>query len=73
MAPAWMTMVYIFQYASSSGILISASAMRRCAVELTGKNSVKPSTMPNKNGLNVRVQKASGVKSASVPSDVITG
>ena len=31
-----------------SGIFISASAMRRCAVELTGKNSVKPSTMPKR-------------------------
>jgi hypothetical protein len=48
MAPSWMTMVYIFQYASSSGIFISASVMRRCAVELTGKNSVKPSTMPSR-------------------------
>ena len=25
-----------------------ASAMRRCAVELTGRNSVSPSTIPNK-------------------------
>ncbi len=62
MAPAWITMVYIFQYASSSGMCISASVMRRCAVELTGKNSVKPSTMPSKNRLNVYVQKASGVQ-----------
>ena len=46
MAPAWITMVYIFQYASSRLIFISASAMRRCAVELTGRNSVSPSTMP---------------------------
>ena len=47
MAPTWMTMVYICPVAGqSSGILMSASAMRRCAVELTGKNSVKPSTIP---------------------------
>ncbi len=46
MAPAWMTMVYIFQYASSSGIFINASVIRKCAVELTGRNSVSPSTIP---------------------------
>jgi len=45
-APSWMTMVYIFQYASSSGIFMRASVIRKCAVELTGRNSVKPSTMP---------------------------
>src|ERR1022692_2451523 len=32
-APNWMTMVYIFQYASSSGIFINASLMRKCAVD----------------------------------------
>jgi hypothetical protein len=36
------------QAESPSGIFINASAMRKCAVELTGKNSVRPSTMPNK-------------------------
>jgi hypothetical protein len=41
-------MVYIFQYGSSSGSFISASVMRRCAVELTGRNSVKPSTIPKR-------------------------
>ena len=58
MAPTWMTIVYIpvrdirstrcRRHADSSGIFISASAMRRCAVELTGKNSVKPSTIPKR-------------------------
>ena len=43
-----MTMVYIIQYGSLSGIFMIASAMRRCAVELTGKNSVKPSTIPKR-------------------------
>jgi hypothetical protein len=46
-------MVYIFQYPLSSvrfgakpDVCSRASEMRKCAVELTGKNSVKPSTMP---------------------------
>ena len=61
MAPTWMTIVYIFQYEIvQSGIFIRASAMRRCAVELTGKNSVKPSTIPN------RTDKKYGFKRASI-------
>jgi hypothetical protein len=36
------------QAESPSGIFINASAMRKCAVELTGKNSVKPSTIPKR-------------------------
>jgi hypothetical protein len=62
MAPAWITMVYMAQKETSceqamsaagqaaefSRMCISASAMRRCAVELTGRNSVRPSTIPNR-------------------------
>src|SRR5689334_16365742 len=42
-------MEYIFQNGSSRWICSSASVMRRCAVELTGRNSVRPSTTPNNN------------------------
>ena len=45
-APSWMTMVYIFQKPLSRSMPSSDSAMRRCAVEETGRNSVSPSTMP---------------------------
>src|ERR1051326_8943141 len=40
-------MEYIFQNGSSRWMCRSASVMRRCAVELTGRNSVRPSTTPN--------------------------
>src|SRR6266446_9867400 len=43
-----MTIVYIFQKPSCRSIFSSASAIRRCAVELTGRNSVSPSTIPRK-------------------------
>src|SRR5262244_1483254 len=45
-APNWITMVYIFQYPLPRSICINASVILRCAVELTGKNSVSPSTIP---------------------------
>jgi len=40
-------------------MFISASAMRRCAVELTGKNSVSPSTIPSSGGQEIVVQVSS--------------
>jgi hypothetical protein len=46
MAPSWMTIVYIFQKLSCRFKPKSASAIRRCAVELIGRNSVSPSIMP---------------------------
>jgi hypothetical protein len=55
-APNWITMVYIFQYPLSSvrfgakpDVCSRASEIRRCAVELTGRNSVRPSTIPKIN------------------------
>src|ERR1700736_1578530 len=46
MAPSWITIVYIFQNGSLSERWKRASQIRRCAVELIGKNSVTPSTIP---------------------------
>src|SRR5688572_17599992 len=46
MAPSWMTMANIFQNSSSSRTPSSPCVSRRCAVELTGRNSVSPSTIP---------------------------
>ena len=45
-APSWITMEYIFQYPSERLMCSNASERRRCAVELTGRNSVRPSTIP---------------------------
>src|SRR5580704_12684333 len=39
-------MEYIFQYPSDRLMCSKASESRKCAVELTGRNSVRPSTMP---------------------------
>ena len=47
-APSWMTMLYIFQKPFLRSIWNSASAIRRCAVELTGRNSVSPSMAPSR-------------------------
>src|SRR6185503_1896580 len=41
-----MTTVYIFQYPLWRSTPSNFSAMRKCAVELTGRNSVSPSMMP---------------------------
>src|SRR6266446_2840129 len=43
-----ITIVYIFQKLSPRLRWNNASTMRRCPVELTGKNSVRPSTIPSK-------------------------
>src|ERR1017187_6743742 len=48
MAPNWMKIENIFQYPSPRSMCSNASQMRRCAVELTGKNSVRPSTTPSR-------------------------
>src|SRR5437667_11638514 len=42
-----MTMVNIFQYGLLRSSPSSASEIRRCAVELTGRNSVTPSMIPS--------------------------
>jgi hypothetical protein len=47
MAPSWITTENVFQKASASDTPSSASTTRRCAVELTGRNSVRPSTTPS--------------------------
>src|SRR6185312_8375383 len=47
-APSWMTMEYIFQKPFCRSMPSRASEMRRCAVELTGRNSVRPSMMPSR-------------------------
>src|SRR5260370_17200155 len=47
MAPSWITMENIFQYPFDKSSPINASAMGKCAVELTGRNSVSPSTIPS--------------------------
>src|ERR1700730_1533870 len=46
MAPSWITIVYVFQNGSLKERWKRASQIRRCAVELIGKNSVTPSTIP---------------------------
>src|SRR5687768_6725391 len=46
MAPIWMKTVNIFQNGSSRLMLIHRSHRSRWPVELTGMNSVRPSTMP---------------------------
>src|SRR5690242_14801938 len=48
MAPSWMTIENVFQNGSARSRPSSASVIRRCAVELTGRNSVKPSTTPSR-------------------------
>jgi hypothetical protein len=48
MAPSWMTMEKVFQYGLARSIPSPACTIRRCAVELTGRNSVKPSTTPSR-------------------------
>src|SRR5438477_3218595 len=47
MAPSWMTIENVFQKGSARSRPSSAWLIRRCAVELTGRNSVSPSTMPS--------------------------
>ena len=47
-APSWITTVYIFQYGLARSTWSNASTSLRCAVELTGRNSVSPSTIPSK-------------------------
>ena len=46
MAPIWMTAVYAVIAGSSTGSPSIFSAMVRCPVLETGRNSVSPSTMP---------------------------
>ena len=57
-APSWMTMLYIFQKPFLRSIWNNASAIRRCAVELTGRNSVRPSMNPEQDRKQVIVHPA---------------
>jgi len=46
MAPSWMIAVYAVTTLASTGSPSSFSAIVRCPVDETGRNSVSPSTMP---------------------------
>src|SRR6059036_2069123 len=52
-APTWMIAVYAVTPTSSTLRLSSFSATVRCPVELTGRNSVTPSTTPSSTAFQI--------------------